>query len=414
MRICLISPGHLSTNPRLVKEARALQSAGHKVHVIYGRFKRWGTINDAHLVSGLDSVTHVPFGPTEAARGTYLRQNLICRGARVPVRFGLKLQAIVEAAHGPIVRDLNAAAQAVHADLYIAHYIAALPAAARAAARHNARYAFDAEDFHLGDMPDIPSNALEKQIIREIEERYLPGTAYVTAASPLIAEAYVDAYRIPKPKVILNVFPKKNAPAAPTQCGSAKPSPSVYWFSQTIGPGRGLEIAIEAIAHAKSSPHLHLRGNAAAGYQDHLHELALHHGVDHRLHFLDPAPPDDLERLGTQYDLGYSGETGFSANNLRALSNKIFSYLISGLPCLAADTPAHRQIAPELGYAMTLFPIGDAASLATAMDKLLLDPEMLASARSHAWNLGQTRFNWETEQSGLLSIVSSGVTDAHL
>src|SRR5271169_1403799 len=33
-RVCLISPGHVAFNPRLVKEADALSSAGFAVHVI--------------------------------------------------------------------------------------------------------------------------------------------------------------------------------------------------------------------------------------------------------------------------------------------------------------------------------------------------------------------------------------------
>lgn len=177
----------------------------------------------------------------------------------------------------------------------------------------------------------------------------------------------------------------------------------MYWFSQTIGQGRGIETAVEAIARAKSAPHLYLRGSLAIGYGEHLRSLAMQAGAADRLHFLEPAPPDELERLGAHYDLGYSGETGFSPNNLRALGNKLFSFLLGGVPTLATDIPAHRQIAPELGEAMTLFPIGDAAALAEAIDGFLLYPRRLAAARAHAWHLGQTRFNWECERSKLLA-----------
>lgn len=405
MRICLISPGHLSTNPRLVKEARALRSAGHTVHVIHGRFKPWGTENDELLAAQLGTVTPVPFGPIEASRQTYLRQSIIRHAARVPVRLGLNSQKIVEAAHGPAVRDLVAAAQTVCADLYIAHYVAALPAAARAAAIYDAAYAFDAEDFHLGDLPDAPEYEFEKRIIRAIESRYLPETAYMTAASPLIAEAYAETYEITLPTVILNVFPKKHAPATPTPCGSATPGPSMYWFSQTIGPGRGLETAVEAIAIAQSKPHLYLRGTPAAGYNEHLLSMAMRVDAAERLHFLNPAPPDELERLGAEYDLGYVGELAETQNRQIALTNKVFSYLLGGVPTLATDIPAHRQIAPELDAAMTIFPIGDAAALAAAIDSFILHPERLASARAHAWNLGQSRFNWDSEEVRLNEIV---------
>ena len=410
MRICLISPGHLSTNPRLVKEARALRSAGHTVHVIYGRFKPWGTANDELLAAEIGSVTPVPFGPTEAPRRIYLRQNIARHAARVSVRLGFESRSVIEAAHGPVVRDLVAAAQTMRADLYIAHYVAALPAAARAAARYKTAYAFDAEDFHLGDLPDAPENVLNKRVIHTIESRYLPGATYVTAASPLIAEAYIETYGIPLPTVILNVFPKANTPAAPTACGSARPGPSIYWFSQTIGPGRGLETAIEAIAQAKSAPHLYLRGIPAAGYAGRLRDLGSQIGVAERLHFLDPEPPDELEFLGAEYDLGYVGELAETHNRQIALTNKVFSYLVSGVPSLASDILAHRQIAPELGEAITLFPVGDVAALAAAIDSFLLDPNRLANARAHAWHLGQTRFNWDVEQMSLTDIVEKAVT----
>jgi glycosyltransferase involved in cell wall biosynthesis len=380
------------------------------VHVIHGRFKAWGTSNDKSIAAEMGFVTPVAFGPTEAPRRIYLRQNIARHAARAAFRLGLRTQMVVETAHSPVVRDLIAVAQTVRAELYVAHYVAALPAAARAAARYGAAYAFDAEDFHLGDLPDAPQHALERQVIRAIESRYLPGAAYSTAASPLIADAYTETYGISLPTVILNVFPKVNAPTSPTPCGSAAPGPSLYWFSQTIGPGRGLETAIEAIARAKSAPHLYLRGTPAVGYDDHLRSLAVRLGTADRLHFLDPAAPDELERLGSLYDLGYSGEAGLSSNNLRALGNKLFSYLLGGVPSLATDIPAHRRISSEMGKAMTLFPIGNADALASAIDRFLLHPQYLAAARADAWHLGQARFNWDAEQAHLIEIVGKAVT----
>ena len=36
-RLCLVSPGHPASNPRLVKEAAALHGAGYDVTVVCGR-----------------------------------------------------------------------------------------------------------------------------------------------------------------------------------------------------------------------------------------------------------------------------------------------------------------------------------------------------------------------------------------
>ena len=409
-RICLISPGHLSTNPRLVKEAFALKSAGYQVFVIHGSFKAWGAANDRAIAAEIGATTAVPFGPIEASRCAYLRQTSVRRAALALAGAGAMLPTVAESAHSPIASDLADEAMDIVADLYIAHYVAALPAAARAAKRHGAPYAFDAEDFHLGDLPDRPKHALEKRIIRAIEGRYLPGAAYVTAASPMIAEAYVETYGIPMPTTVLNVFSKKNTPVTPTSRGDAEPGPSLYWFSQTIGSGRGLETAVEAIAKAQSQPHLYLRGTSAGDYAPQLHTLAVQAGVGARLHILDPAPPDELELLGSSYDLGYIGELAETRNRQIALTNKLFSYLLGGVPSLASDIPAHRRIVPDLGPAMSLFPIGDASALAAAIDSFLLYPDRLKAVRAHAWWLGQSRFNWDVESQKFVTLVRQALT----
>ena len=220
------------------------------------------------------------------------------RLARVMVAAGVRRAPIVLAAWHPIGPDLVRAALDVRADLYIAHYPAALPAAAIAAQRHQARYAFDAEDFHLGDTPDGPEYDVQRQMLRAIEGRYLPGCAYVTAASPGIADAYAEAYGIARPTVVLNVFPRAQAPCCPTPRGTATPGPSVYWFSQTIGPDRGLECAVRAIGRARSRPHLYLRGTPAAGFLDRLRKIAGEADALDRLHVLPPAAPSEMVRLG--------------------------------------------------------------------------------------------------------------------
>ena len=411
--VCLVSPGHLSTNPRLVKEARALSAAGYKVSIVCGRYSAWGREQDKALADARWSLSYVPFGPVEASRRVYLIQSVSKRVAEALASVGFGHIRVLECAHSPASVGLLRATLPIQADLYIAHYVAALPAAAAAARRHRAVYGFDAEDFHLGDAPDDMENRFSKRIIRAIEGRYLPAAAYVTAASPLIADAYVEAYGIERPEVALNVFPISHAPANPTLSGTHEPGLSIYWFSQTIGAGRGLEVAIEAIALTASRPNLFLRGTPSPGYESKLRALAVERNVDDRLHFLPPAPPDEMEKLGSVYDLGYVGEVAETHNRQIALTNKIFSYLTGGVPILASDIASHLALAPELGAAMTLFAQNDPGSLARVIDQLLLDPVRLASARAASWTLGQGRFSWDTEQKVFLACVAKTLSGRH-
>jgi glycosyltransferase involved in cell wall biosynthesis len=408
-RICLISPGHLSTNPRLVKEADALAGAGHEVALITGDYSLWAREADKTIIVAWSVVQRLCFGP-QAAFPTRFFQFLRVRVARMLMAAGLRSPAVVRAAWHPIAPNLVSAAKRVKADLYVAHYPAALPAAAIAGRIHGALYAFDAEDFHLGDPPDGEAYAPERRIVRAIEDRYLPGCSYVTAASPGIADAYAASYRIERPTVVLNVFPRARVPTGPSPKGAAKPSPSIYWFSQTIGADRGLECAVRAIGRTRSQPHLYLRGSPAEGFLVLLRRIAVEAGVANRLHVLPPAPPSEMVRLAAAYDLGLSGETGHTPNNRIALGNKLFTYLLAGLPIVASRIPSHVSFAADAGNAMRLYAVDDADGLAATLDELLEDQRALASARAAAFTLGQTRYNWDVEKCVLLTRIAESLS----
>ena len=74
------------------------------------------------------------------------------------------------------------------------------------------------------------------------------GCQHLTAASPLIAETYERRYG-KRPLTILNVFPLAEAPSDPVQTPYLKGEgpPTLYWFSQTVGSGRGLEQIVAAM-----------------------------------------------------------------------------------------------------------------------------------------------------------------------
>jgi glycosyltransferase involved in cell wall biosynthesis len=291
------------------------------------------------------------------------------------------------------------------ADLYIAHYPAALPAAANAARRHGGRYAYDAEDFHLGDWPDGSDYDTERRFVRSIEKRYLQGCTYVTAASPGIADAFVEAYGIKRPDVVLNVFPLTQAPLGPTIKGTAEPRPSLYWFSQTIGPDRGLECAVRAIGLAGTRPHLYLRGTPVVGFVNRLEEIAAEWGAAGRLHILPPDEPDKMEWLAASYDIGLAAENGKTRSRAVALTNKLFTYLLAGIPPVLSDTPGQRAFATRAGMRERLYPVDDAETLAAIIDGLLEDPARLAAARAEAYRLGREKYNWDHESRVLVKTV---------
>lgn len=401
-RVCIVTPGQLWMNPRAVKEADALSAAGYRVHVIATRLSEAMEARDRDVL--------------RAARWTVGRVDFTGRprwlGERLGTELARRLDGLVPSprlaflAHSPLTRRLTATTTAVRADLYIAHYPAALPAAVAAARRHGARFAFDAEDFHPGDLPDGPAAARPNRWIDALERQALPRAAYVTAASPGIGQAYAERYGIAQPTVIRNVFPRAEAPAHATPAGNASPRPTLYWFSQTRGGNRGLECALEAIARAATRPHLHLRGDRRPDFDDAFLRRADALDCADRVHLLDPAPPSRMVALAADHDAGLASETGRTRNHRLALANKIFTYLLAGIPAVLSDTPAHVAFAAEAPDAALLYRTDDPQSLAGVLDRLFESPERLSRARAAAHALGQTSLNWEAEAPQLLACVA--------
>jgi glycosyltransferase involved in cell wall biosynthesis len=112
-----------------------------------------------------------------------------------------------------------------------------------------------------------------------------------------------------------------------------------------------------------------------------------------------------MERLAAAYDIGLVSEMGHIENRRIALTNKLFSFVLAGIPVVASAIPAHRDLANTLSAALTLYDPDSPEQLANTVDALLLNQDRLARARSEAWRLGQERYNWEHERVALVAAV---------
>lgn len=383
MRICLITPGHLASTPRLTKAADALEASGYEVRVIASNhYAPVRPLDESILATARWACHRLP--PPSALQRQAAR--VFRHGALRLLAAGLGNPRLAALALHPEHARFRRAAAAVKADLYIGHTLGGLAAAAGAAQDTGALLGFDAEDWHREEIAADQLAPGEKSARILLEETYLPRCAHLTAASPLIGEAYAPLWQR-QPPTVLNVFPRSEAPARPPAHGER--TRSLYWFSQTIGAGRGLEQILPALPAGWT---LQLRGQPAAGYAAQL--------PDARIGWLDSAAPAEMVRLSASHRIGLGVELRTPENRNLCLTNKIFTYLLAGTPVLLSDTAAHRRLLPELGAAAALADLNDAAAIAAAIRQL--DTPAACEA---AWSLGQSRFNWDLEQNILLDAV---------
>jgi hypothetical protein len=409
-RICVMTAGHLATCPRMLKAADALAWAGYSVRVVSARYIAWATDADVEIrrtrAKSWDW-TVVDYD-RDGALGTYLRSGLRFRGAQLLAKaLGPEHCPLFMAkrAYSRAHTELLRAALAEPADLFYGGTTGALAAVSEAGRRAGVPYALDLEDFHSAEQDDAPAAQLVNSLAACIEQSVLSGAAFLTAASPAIAKVYAAIYGVVS-IVVNNTFP------LPLTTPELTPTPSeslrLYWFSQTIGPRRGLEDAVKALGLANIPGELHLRGRAIPEYMETLQQLATETAPRLRIVYHKPAPPDLMVDLCRGYDVGLAVEPGFSPNNCIALSNKAFTYMLAGLAVVFTDTPGQRLLALDLGEGALLYRPGDINTLAIGFKRWADDKALLAQAKSAAWEASKRRWHWEhpQERGALLNAIA--------
>lgn len=405
MRVCLMTPGCPGSAPRLVKEADALLSAGHDVRVVCAEPTLWPPAIAKAAESRRRWKCEYVGGHPDREKNMFLYTRVRHKVCRKLNWLGRSLM------HRGLCRtfpEIERAAMGMPADLFVVHHPTLLPAAFRAARAHQALVGYDVEDFLTSSLERGRSTGCVDAAIERLEDEYVKRCAYVTAASPLIASALQQKYQVPEPFTILNVFPLAQRPFAfrPTQFSGTL---RLYWFSQCLGPGRGLEDVVRALALLPTRDvELHLRGNWDDGYEVQLRTIAADAGMSGtQLHSSPLSDPDHMVRLASEYDIGLATEQPVDLNRRLCLTNKIFTYSLAGLAILATSTPAQSEFVSASGAAALSYTAGDVKMLAAKLLVWLEDRSRLDKARRHSWSLGTHKYNWDLEQKTFLDVVSS-------
>lgn len=380
----------------MLKAADALAGAGYEVSVVATRHEPWATDADADVRSRRAWPVRVVDYRRHGGAATYWRTGIEHRAARAiagmtgPARAPLPIVARAFArVHTALVRAIVA----TPADLIYGGTTGALAAIAEAARRTGTPYALDLEDYHSGETTGPGAPTIDALATR-IEQAILGGAVFLTTSSRAIAGAYDARYGV-RPAVVHNTFP---LPAQTPDFARADPGVlRLYWFSQTIGPGRGLGEAIVALGRSGVRAELTLRGRPLDGFVDALQTLASTHAPAVALIHQPPAPPDAMVDLARAHDVGLALEHGAPRNRTLCMPNKGFTYILAGLAIAGFDTPGQHDLGADLGRAALLVPPGDIDALAGAFARWGSDPAALDCAKRTAWQAATRRWHWEHE-----------------
>ncbi|MDO1449796.1 glycosyltransferase [Rhodocytophaga aerolata] len=404
-RICILTQSHLCKNPRVVKEAKTLSKAGYNV-IILTTFTSEALLKEDLEVIDTSCIqyfgaTNIIVSQSNFFRRTYIRFQRRLAGELV-YRTGIQLpQALGYNAYG----FLKAALQ-IKADLYISHQ--EMPTwVGCELIRKGYKVGFDFEDWYSHDLLPQARRQRPIKLLRKIEHFALIKGIFIYTTSDSMAAEMAKAYSVVMPATIYNVFPYSERERLDGIHKDRKDlsKVSMIWFSQTVGPGRGLELLIRALELVAIPIELHIRGNINLQYKTYLLDR-FPNSLGHAIYFHDIVSNYELISRLAEHDIGLALEQATPESRNLTVTNKFFQYLQAGLAVIASDTLGQTEIANKAINAIFTYKNDSREDLAKQLTRLISKKYMLKQSKKNALTIVQERYSWEYEEKRLILAIS--------
>ena len=405
-KILILIGAHICTAPRPQKEAEALANAGHDVTVA-------GFWSDPELVKRdrlfmknkkwrFEPI--IDFQPHQKINNLFVR--LRSRLAREKFQ---KLGIFSPSLLGYGARAMLRYALQQKADLTIVHSESGLWVGCQLLDR-GYQVGVDFEDWFSEDLlPEACASRPIKQL-KSLENRLINECTYCLTTSHAMAEAMAKAYNSKPPTVIYNTFPLEDRLQLDGKiCDRQNLNiPSIHWFSQTIGEGRGLEILFQSLQYIKKPIEIHLRGNYSEKARQWL-ELQISPEWHDHLFIHSTVPNYELLSRIAEHDIGLALEIPYCHNKQFTISNKFFQYLQAGLALIATDTDGQSEILSKHSEIGELISNNNAIALAEAVNSLANNVQKLAFAKKSALIIAERKLNWEKQENIISQLVQTAI-----
>ena len=289
------------------------------------------------------------------------------------------------------VRLFRKVLQESRAAIYHASDLYVLPAVASIARQQGARLVYDAREcyphvFATRGRPWV------RWFWRSIERYGIRHADALFTVSQSIAHHMAGAYHIRPPYVLHNAPPMRPVPASKLLHSmlNLPPETVIFLHQGQIQPGRGCNRMVDALRKVQGGVLVFLGGGAL---KEALRNRVREQKMAQRVFFLDPVPPEELLNITSSADVGISLLEDTCLNHRYALPNKLFEYLMAGVPVLGSKLPEMEGVLVPHRAGWVVDP-DDVAALSSTMQTLVDNPEARKQAAQRTRTVFET-FSWE-------------------
>lgn len=405
LRVLMFVATDVTNDPRVMKEAQALNAAGYAVQVIgvcrSGQEQRFENIQNI-CIYRIDLWSRRFVRWLKQRRGRTVTQSVfsVSTDKASLQGFNWRLRLVSLAHQLQFVLDLFVLFFAFffiafrqRADIYHAHDVDMLLAALFLGWLRQRPVIYDSHEYWYNERRH---ERISNTLIRTIERFGASRCHQVFTVNRSIAERMVAYYDIPMPTVLMNV-PADEPAQLPNPLPVDQPVQLLYHGSYMRG--RGLEQLISAMTLVQTPVHLTLRGfgDIEQPLRAQVEALSLQHKVTF-------SPPVAMRELSVKATTSQVGIIPYSKAVAEfALPNKLFEYMAAGLALLTNDLVEFRAIVE--GHQLGL--VCDASqpiAIARAIDLLASDRSRLEEYRQRAWQAYRQYYTWKAHQKVLLDV----------
>jgi glycosyltransferase involved in cell wall biosynthesis len=375
--VCAAVVSDLSFDARVWKEVRSLTRAGYRVRLIGCGYEL--TRPRRSTVDGVDVI--------EISLGSRAGAVSVGQRARTLLRLWVE-----------ILRT--------RARVYHAHNIHVGPAAWAASAARGRGLVYDAHELYGDSARRDRSSRLSAYVAGTIERFMVRRSDFVITTNASRAKILKERHGRSSVVVLANV-PERRDHVAPLDPGYPRDKPVILYQGGIYARTRAFRQTIAALTMLDDAEFVIL----GFGREDDLALIRLwaaEEGVERRVHLLPPRPFDELVRTAAAATVGIVPILTIDLDTQTGDTNKLFEYLMAGLPVAASDIPEIRRVLavgdPPPGE---LFDAASPASIAKAVATILENPERYSERRKVARALALAEHNWNAQESRLLDVYSS-------
>ena len=390
-QVLFITTSSLAANPRLVKEFEVLKT-DYTCHVLCFKHHDW-SLELSEAIKNRNPEVHF----IEIDRKKEVFQTLFCKvlhkSAIVFNPFFPKSFKICAFASNDKAAQLwlhmKSLPKQIKASHIIAHNLGAFFAAVTYSEKKDVALQLDIEDYY-------PGEALYFNKTYEVQNRmhimgysFLKADAitYASKGIQLECEKHFKSQGHAKQVTLINAF---NATDFREPKANVSEKIKCVWFSQNIGPNRGLEQVFES-AKDHAALEFHIIGNPNTVYLDtiDLSSTIKFHGI---------MTQTELHEFLSQMDIGLALESKTADFNRDiCLTNKFLAYAQAGLFILATDTFGQRDFLNQLNYNAGQRIDVNLSTVFSNLDHSVLNHQ----SKLMRWENAKS-FSWEIEQLKLI------------